>query len=130
VVQEAHMPDGSSWDGEVTRRSRRLALRIPVRIEYFLEDPGRLATDTSTVVVSAHGALLRLPWGVPQGQQLQLQNLITKETQRATVAFVESVEGGNFDVGVEFDQPNPKFWGVSFPPNDWTPGHPDAKESL
>jgi hypothetical protein len=33
-------------------------------------------------------------------------------------------------VGVEFPQPNPEFWGVSFPPEDWSPSHPDAKEDL
>jgi hypothetical protein len=28
---------------------------------------------------------------------------------------------------VDFSRANPKFWGVSFPPDDWTLGHPDAK---
>ena len=43
------------------------------------------------------------------------------------VAFVEGLEDEKFDVGVDFSQPNPKFWSVSFPPDDWTPSHPDAK---
>jgi hypothetical protein len=124
------MTDSSSSDGQVTRRSQRLTLQIPVRIEYFIEDPGRLATDTVTIVVSAHGALLRLPWGVPKGQRLRLQNQVTKNTQNATVAFVEAAADGVYYVGVEFTQPNPEFWGVSFPPENWSPSHPDAKEDL
>jgi hypothetical protein len=42
------MTDSSSWDGQVTRRSHWLGLQIPVHIEYFIEDPERLATDTSS----------------------------------------------------------------------------------
>lgn len=124
------MTDGSSWDGRVTRRSQRLALQVPVHIEYFIEDPGRLSTETVTIVISAHGAMMRLPWGVPRGRQLQLQNLVTKLTQNATVAFVKAAQDGAFDVGVEFARPNPEFWGVSFPPEDWSPNHPDAKQYL
>lgn len=124
------MTDGSIWDGQVARRSQRVALQIPVHIEYFIDDPGRLSTETVTVLVSAHGALMRLPWGVPQGRRLQLQNLVTKLTQNATVAFVKAGADGIFDVGVEFTQPNSEFWGVSFPPEDWSPSHPDAKQHL
>ena len=124
------MTDSSSWDGEATRRSQRLALQIPIHIEYFIEEPGRLATDTVTIVVSAHGALVRLPWGVPKGQRVRLQNQLTKNTQSATIAFVEAAADGAYDVGVEFTEPNPEFWGVSFPPEDWSPSHPDAKQNV
>jgi hypothetical protein len=73
---------------------------------------------------------VRLPWEVPLAQELQLQNPATQESQNATVAFVHPLGDGKFDVGVDFTQPNSKFWGVIFPPEDWSPSHPDAKENI
>ncbi|MBZ5644150.1 MAG: PilZ domain-containing protein [Acidobacteriia bacterium] len=112
------------------RRSQRLPLHIPIHIECFVEKRGRFAADTVTVVISPHGALVRLPWDVPLNQELQLQNPSSLESQNATVAFVHPLGDGNFDVGVDFNRPNPGFWGVTFPPDDWSPNHPDAKKDL
>lgn len=110
-------------DGQKERRSERIALRIPVHVEYFVSDSGRLSSDSVTIKVSAHGALLRLPWGVPIGRKLLLENPASRKTQAATVIFVEYVGGDEFDVGVEFTQPNPEFWSVAFQSD-----HPGAKQ--
>jgi len=107
-----------------TRRSERVALRIPIRVEYFAIDSGRLSSDSVTIIVSAHGALLRLPWGAPVGRELLLQKRTSLKTQAATVLNVEYIGNGEFDVGVGFAQPNPRFWGLVFPPDDWSPTHP------
>jgi len=113
--------------GQNTRRSQRLSLRVPVRIEWSTQGGGCLTVETATVVISAHGALVRLPWMVPLGQELKVENIATREQQNSTVAYVAVLENGEFAVGVSFSQPNPKFWRVSFPPADWTPGYPDTK---
>jgi len=112
------MAVGSRSEGLNARRSQRLLLRVPVHIEC---NQGRLAADTGTIAISAHGALVRLPWEVPLGHEVKVENLATHELQDATVAFVGALEDGKFDVGVDFSRANPKFWGVSFPPADWTP---------
>lgn len=112
------------------RRSERVALRIPVHVEYFVNDSGLLSSDSVTIVVNAHGALLRLPWGVPVGRDLLLQNRISLKTQIATVLHVEYIGDGEFDVGVEFTQPNSEFWGLTSPPNQWSPTDPDAKKGM
>ena len=119
-------------DVQEKRRSQRLALQIPIIVEYFADDPGRLTTETTTFKISAHGAVLRLPWGVPTGREMLLQNSLSREFVKVTAAFVDHVEDGasghgEYEVGVEFKEANPEFWGVSFPPDDWTPNHPDAK---
>jgi hypothetical protein len=103
-------------DQKTKRRSQRVTLKIPVRVEYFVNDSGRLSSDSVTVKVSAHGALLRLPWGVPVGRELLLENPASLKTQTATVVFVKHVGNGEFDVGVEFTQSDPTFWGAAFPP--------------
>src|SRR5215472_13779212 len=120
----------SSKDVQTRRRSQRLPLRIPIRIECSDQNCGRHVVDAFTGVISAHGALVRMPWEVHPGQELVLQNLATRERQSCTVVYVVVLENGEFAVGVDFGQPNPKFWGVTFPPDDWTPSHPDAKADL
>jgi hypothetical protein len=117
-------------DGRTERRSARIALKIPVRVEYFADNPGRLTSFSVTTTVNAHGALLRLPWGVPAGRELLLENLASLETQMVRVVFVEYAGDDYFDVGVEFTEPRPKFWGASFPPEDWFLSHPDAKQDV
>ena len=119
-----------SWKDQKERRSERVPLRIPIHVEYFVNDAGLLSSDSVTIVVNAHGALLRLPWGVPVGRELLLQNRISLKTQIATVLHVEYIGNGEFDVGVEFTQPNPGFWGVAFPPDDWSPARAEAKQGL
>lgn len=117
-------------DGTTERRSERVALKIPVRVEYFADNPGRLTSYSVTTKVNAHGALLLLPWGVPVGRELLLENLASLETQMVRVVFVRYASDDYFDVGVEFTEPRPKFWGVSFPPEDCSPGDPGAKKDV
>lgn len=105
------MPDPPR-DGTTERRSERVALKIPVRVEYFADNPGRLTSYSVTTKVNAHGALLLLPWGVPAGRELLLENLASRETQIVRVVFVRYASDDYFDVGVEFTEPRSKFWGV------------------
>jgi PilZ domain len=118
------MTEGPFRDGHEQRRSERVALRIPVHVEYFANDSGRLSIDSVTIKVSAHGALLRLPWGAPVGRELLLENPASHKSQTVKVISVEYVGDDKFDVGVEFTQPNPQFWSVAFPPDDLSPSHP------
>jgi hypothetical protein len=98
-----------------------LGKRIPVHVEYFVNNPGRLSSDTVTTKVNAHGALLQSPWGVPVGWKLLLQNLASLETQIVIVASVEYAGDDYYDLGVEFAEPNPAFWGKALSPDDWSP---------
>ena len=81
-------------------------------------------------MVSAHDALISLNSVPPFGQNVILQNVSTNETQEAIFVFVSktAAKGGQFAVGIEFTKPNAPFWRVSFPPEDWSPSHPDAKD--
>jgi hypothetical protein len=80
--------------------------------------------------VNAHGALVELAAAVEEGQKLLLKNSQTNEKQESIVKLVSAGEGRNFNVAVEFTTPNPDFWSVNFPPEDWTGKHPDAKRPV
>jgi len=83
--------------------------------------------QTHTVVVNAHGALIRLELKVREGQTIILQNPETAEEQTCRVIRVKSgtLADGKVEVGIEFLRPAPKFWRVAFPPEDWTPRSPE-----
>lgn len=111
------------------RRSRRLYVQIRVRAKWSLEDKTSVSEDTETFVVSPYGALIRLGSPLPLGQRIALQNTSTYETQESVVVFVskDATKDGRFNVGIEFTKPNASFWRVAFPPEGWSPSHPDAK---
>jgi hypothetical protein len=112
------------------RRSRRLYLHIRVRLEWQPENQRLISEEAETIVVNAHGALVRLDSVPPLGQKVVLQNTPVLQTQEAVVVFLgkAAAKDGKFSVGVEFTKPNASFWRVSFPPEDWSRSHPKAKK--
>jgi hypothetical protein len=43
--------------------------------------------------------------------------------------FLGPVRDEKAEIGLEFSAPRPTFWRVSFPPEDWTPKHPEARSA-
>ena len=82
---------------------------------------------TKTLIVSAHGGLLRLQESVLQGQSLNLRNVVTGEEVACKVVDLNLGASRLAEIAVEFAEPNPRFWRVSFPPTDWSARSPEAK---
>jgi hypothetical protein len=112
------------------RHSRRLYIHVPVSMHWRLENHSLISEETETVVVNAHGALVRLDAVPLLGQKVTLENISTHETQDGEVVFLGKVpaKGEKISVGIEFIKPNGSFWRVSSFPEDWPLTHPDAKE--
>ncbi|MBS1839522.1 MAG: hypothetical protein JSS69_11260 [Acidobacteria bacterium] len=83
--------------------------------------------DTITQVVNAHGALVLLKQMVSAGDRLKLKNVKSGDEIECTVVDVGEMQERRFGIGVEFDQPSPRFWRISFPPDDWNSKNPEAK---
>jgi hypothetical protein len=83
--------------------------------------------QTSTMIVNAHGALIQLRTVVKLGDLLQVKNLKTAEELHCKVVDINPGSNGVQEVGIEFAEPNPRFWRVSFPPSDWSPRSAEAK---
>ena len=75
--------------------------------------------ETQTLVVNAHGGLLKLKMDVLVGQPLVLVNPRNAKKQNCRVVRIEQPSPEYFAVAFEFDQPSPGFWPVTFPPDDW-----------
>ena len=57
-----------------------------------------------------------------------IQNPQNKVEQRCRVVRVDDTAERDFAVAFEFDSPNPKFWPVVFPPEDWHAPAPGPSE--
>ena len=101
------------------RRSERVMLQI--RVKVVTETPERVPVEeeTHTLVVNAHGGLLKLKLELLQGQPIVLVNPLNGMKQACRVVRIDQPSAEYFAVAFEFDQPAPKFWPVTFPPKDW-----------
>jgi hypothetical protein len=106
------------------RRSERVMLQM--RITVIAEDIERKTQqeEALTLVVNAHGGLMKIKMELHVGQPMRLVNPKNKVEQNCRVVRVEDTATEFFSVAFEFDQPNPKFWPVVFPPEDWNAPRP------
>ena len=101
------------------RRSERVMLQVPVVVQTRTRDGQEIREKTHTVIVNAHGGLMKLRMAVQAGQPILLINEKAQAQQGCRVVRVETSDGGLSAVAFEFDQPAPQFWPIVFPPADW-----------
>ncbi|HEV2490493.1 MAG TPA: PilZ domain-containing protein [Candidatus Acidoferrales bacterium] len=114
-------PSGSS---ELTfdkgrRRSLRVLLSVPVIIRGANPDGSAFSEETKTLVVNAHGALIQIRAEIKANQKITITSVGSNETLECRVVYVGPVQAGKAQAGIEFAKPSPKFWRISFPPEDW-----------
>lgn len=109
------------------RRSQRLLLVVRISVSGKNPTGTSFTEDAFTQVVNAHGALIVMKHLVSLGDQLRLRNIKTGEEVACRVVDLGDRVDHKTAVGVEFDQPSPRFWRISFPPEDWSPKNPEAK---
>jgi hypothetical protein len=112
----------ASWFASTRRRSQRVVMKIPVKVFSAREANAAFEEDTYTLVINAHGASFLLSRQINKGEPLFLRNLQTSAMQECMIVHVSDPQGNSLEVAVEFIVPNPSFWQVRFPPEDWTPG--------
>lgn len=122
----------SAQGSPADRRSQRVHIHIPVLVYgNWKGEPFR--EETQTEVVNAHGARIVLATPVEKGQRLYLTHAGRHEELICRVVYIGAVEEGKTRIGIEFEQPAPRFWQIAFPPEDWDPSerklpqaHPQA----
>jgi hypothetical protein len=101
------------------RRSERVMLRMKILVSAENVERKRQQEEAMTQVVNVHGGLMRMRMELHVGQPILLVNPQNKVEQRCRVVRIDDIADGDFAVAFEFDKPNPKFWPVVFPPEDW-----------
>ena len=102
------------------RRSQRVMLSLPVTVSGKTVD-GPFSEQTQTIVVNAHGALVGLKAKVVKGQAVCIVRGPSSEEQVCQVIWIGPTAEGITQCGIEFSKPCPNFWGITFPPADWSP---------
>jgi hypothetical protein len=119
----------ASWSAvSAQRRSQRIFLPVRLQVSGQANEKFTFEEETRTLAISAHGALMRLATAVSKGQELALRNVRTAAVEQCRVVYLSEPQAGGAQVGVEFLAPNPSFWNVSFPPEDWTARRSNAKQ--
>jgi hypothetical protein len=109
------------------RRSQRVLMQVGIRIRGTDAQGKDFEELTETLAINAHGALVLLAARVISGSKILLRHNKTEEEQECQVVFLGPVRGGKAEIGFEFSSPRPTFWRVAFPPEDWSPRHPEAR---
>jgi hypothetical protein len=107
--------------GEERRRSRRVIVRIPVKVHFNVAGK-TMTVQAVTASVNDHGAMILCTRPLSAETKLELHNERTAEkiSCRVTRTPIENADG--YLIPVEFTTPAPGFWRISFPPSDWKPG--------
>ena len=96
--------------GEEHRRSPRIKLHVPLRVETTGS-----ACSGHTAVVNRHGALVLCPLPCGQGTPIDVLNLKTGERAQFQVVW----SGGEYlpgvyKLGIEMQEDRPTFWGPEY----------------
>lgn len=106
------------------RRSQRVPLQLEVLLRVVTPERESRQVQAFTVAVNAHGGLIEAPLRLTANQRITLVNPKTGQAVGCRVVRVETTRSEYFTIAFEFDQQNPRFWPITFPPQDW-----DANES-
>jgi hypothetical protein len=102
-------------------------MQVAVRVRGSDAQGQQFVEEASTLAINAHGALVQLQARLTSGSSVLMQHKHTQEEQECHVVFLGPVRSGKAEIGLEFAVACPTFWRVAFPPEDWSPKHPEAR---
>jgi hypothetical protein len=94
------------------RRSKRLGLRVPVRVYGRTADDRPFRDSTETLHVNAYGARVELGELLTPGQTILLVHGITGEERECRVVDVRPNRHGKWKVGLAFAKAQGNFWHI------------------
>jgi hypothetical protein len=110
----AHLP------GEERPRSQRVIIMVPVTLE--MTKSGKVVkVPAHTIAVNIHGAMVICRQSVDSETKVEIVNDRTREHTSARITRTPRQSAEGFLIPVEFVNPFPMFWQISFPPSNWKP---------
>jgi hypothetical protein len=101
------------------RRSQRVVIDVPVTVSGMLLGGKDFVETTKTVTVNAHGGLITIAAKIDPQKAALLVHVKSGNKIQCRVAYRKEIPGSRYEIGLEFANPSPTFWGISFPPEDW-----------
>jgi len=96
------------------RRSSRVTLAVPIRVDGENIAGEKFIVSTITQVLSQYGCLVHLEEDVIIDQTLVLMNEHTRQSVQARIVSTRRHRNGHKYVGVEFISPSENFWRLTF----------------
>jgi hypothetical protein len=113
-----HVKRSAAAVRQQTNEERRRAQRVLVRISVLVHLPGKPnPLQGFTHTVSANGAMIILPQGLPTGSKFTIENPKTQQKVEVHVVRPPQMNAEGSLVPVEFTTAAPLFWNIFFPPN-------------
>jgi hypothetical protein len=99
------------------RRTERLLLSIPIRVEGLNAQGQKFFEKTRTVIINRHGASIQLKQSVTPGMTLKIVNLMAnREADFRVVSPTQPKGDQGGEWGVECKDEKHNIWGIEFPP--------------
>jgi PilZ domain len=118
VAPSPNVKRGTAVARPQTAEERRRAQRVLLKMPVIIHIPGKTnPLHGFTHTVSASGAMIVLPEGLPMGSKLSIENPKTQKKVEAHVVRPPQLNAEGSLVPVEFTTPAPQFWNIFFPPN-------------
>ena len=102
------------------RKAATVAIDMPVEITGKTVNGESFRRATRTTYVNAHGARLILAATTEIEPAILLINKTTGTQAQCHLVYQKKIMGGKYELGIEFVAPQPRFWGIAFPPEDWS----------
>jgi hypothetical protein len=96
------------------RRSSRVTLAVPIRVDGETVTGEKFILTTTTSVLSQFGCLLLMEEEVMVDQTVVLMNQHTRQSVQARIVSTKRHRNGRKYVGVEFISPSENFWRLNF----------------
>jgi hypothetical protein len=96
------------------RRSSRVTLAVPIRVDGENISGDKFIVSTTTHVLSQYGCLIHLEEEVLIDQTLVLMNEHTRQSAQARIVSTRRHRNGHKYVGVEFISKAEDFWRLTF----------------
>jgi len=97
--------------GPQDRRGVRLNSCVPVSVEWKSQGEVRCG-EARTRVVGPYGCLVLLSQGLEVKQQIQLTNLVSKQSNPAVIVWRGNQRPEGWELGIELINPKMDFWDV------------------
>ncbi len=110
----------ASLQHPAARRTPAVAIDMPVEVVGKTLHGELFRREARTTDVNAHGAHLILVTTTEIEPAILLINKKTGTEAQCHLLYQKKMMGGKYELGIEFVAPQPRFWGIAFPPEDWS----------
>jgi hypothetical protein len=95
-----------------SRRGRRMNSRVPVRLEWDVDNGKRVSIEAHTRVVNPYGCMIVLHESLELERRLALTNLAVDTSNAAVVVWKGAPRPDGWEYGIELVAPELDFWGL------------------